>query len=42
MWRRKRMLQDLDREIREHIEMATQGNIDRGMLAEEAHFAALR
>jgi predicted permease len=42
MWRRKRMLQDLDREIREHIEMATQGNIDRGMSPEEAHYAALR
>jgi macrolide transport system ATP-binding/permease protein len=42
MWRRKRMLHDLDQEIREHIEMATQDNIDRGMSPEEARYAALR
>src|SRR6266566_4585063 len=42
MWRRKRMLKDLDQEIRDHIEMATQENIDRGMSPEEARYAALR
>jgi predicted permease len=42
MRRRKRMLQDLDQEIRDHIEMATQENIDRGMSAKEARYAALR
>jgi len=42
MWRRKRMLQDLDQEIRDHIETATQENIDRGMSPEEARYAALR
>jgi len=42
MWRRKRMLQDLDQEIRDHIETATQENIDRGMWPEEARYAALR
>jgi len=40
--RRKRMLVDLDQEIRDHIEMATQENIDRGMSPEEARYAALR
>ena len=42
MMRRKRMLVDLDQEIRDHIELATQENIDRGMSPEEAHYAALR
>jgi putative ABC transport system permease protein len=42
MKRRERMLQDLDQEIRDHIEMATQGNIDRGMSPEEARYAAVR
>jgi hypothetical protein len=36
MWRRTRILQDLDQKIREHIEMATRDNIDSGMSAEEA------
>ncbi len=40
-WRR-RMLEDLDQEIRDHIEMATQENIGRGMSPEEARYAALR
>ena len=39
---RKRALENLDRDIREHIEMETQDNIDRGMSPEEARFAALR
>jgi putative ABC transport system permease protein len=42
MMRRKRMLVDLDQEIRDHIEIATQENIDRGMSPEEARYAALR
>ena len=42
MKRRERMLQDLDQEICDHIEMATQDNIDRGMSPEEARHAAVR
>ena len=39
---RKRMLQDIDRDIAEHIAIETQDNIDRGMSPEEARHAALR
>jgi predicted permease len=42
MWRRKRMLQELDLDIREHIAMETRDNIERGMSPEEAHYAAVR
>jgi putative ABC transport system permease protein len=42
MKRRERMMDDLDRDIREHIEMETQDNIDRGMPPEEARYAAVR
>jgi putative ABC transport system permease protein len=42
MNRRKRMLNDLDQDIRDHIEVETQDNIARGMSPEEARFAALR
>lgn len=42
MKRRERILQDLDQEIRDHIEIATQDNIDRGMSPEEARYAAVR
>jgi predicted permease len=42
MSRRKRMLDDLDQDIREHIEMETRDNIERGMSPEEARYAALR
>src|ERR1700746_2066908 len=42
MKRSKRMMADLDRDIRDHIDRETQDNIDRGMLPEEAHYAALR
>jgi predicted permease len=42
MNRRKRMLNDLDQDIREHIELETQDNIGRGMMPEEARYAALR
>lgn len=42
MMRRKRMLEKLDEDIREHLEQETQDNIDRGMSPEEARYAALR
>jgi predicted permease len=42
MTRRKRVLDDLDEEIRDHIERETQDNVERGMPAEEARYAALR
>ena len=35
-------LDDLDREIRDHIDAETQDNIARGMSREEARFAAIR
>jgi len=40
--RRKRMMEDLDQDIRDHLERETQDNIERGMSPEEAHYAALR
>jgi predicted permease len=42
MRRRKRMLEELDADIREHIERETQDNIERGMTPEEARYAAMR
>ena len=42
MRRRKRMLEDLDQDIRNHIEIETQDNIERGMSPEEARYAAIR
>ncbi len=42
MSRRKRMMEGLDRDIRDFIERETQDNIERGMPPEEAHYAALR
>src|SRR6202163_3127697 len=42
MRRRKRMLEELDQDIRDHIEQETQDNIDRGMPTEEARYAAMR
>jgi predicted permease len=42
MRRRKRMLEDLDQDIRDHIEIETRDNIERGMSPEEARDAALR
>jgi putative ABC transport system permease protein len=39
---RKRMLEDLDQDIREHIERETQDNIGRGIPPEEARHAAMR
>jgi hypothetical protein len=41
MSRRKRILDDLDQDIRNHIEIETQDNIERGMPPEEARRAAL-
>ena len=42
MRRRKRMLEDLEQDIRDHIERETQDNIERGMPPEEARYAAVR
>jgi predicted permease len=42
MRRRKRVLEDLDQDIRDHIERETQDNIERGMSLEEARYAAMR
>ena len=42
MRRREQMLGDLDKDIREHIAMEAQDNLDRGMSPEEAHHAAMR
>jgi macrolide transport system ATP-binding/permease protein len=39
---RKRTLEDLDMDIRDHLERETQDNIDRGMSPEDARDAALR
>lgn len=42
MMRRKHMLDDLDQEIRDHIQRETQNNIERGMSPEQARYAAMR
>src|SRR5215469_14178931 len=42
MSRRKRMMEDLDQDIRDFVERETQDNIDRGMPPDEARYAALR
>jgi len=42
MRRRKRMLEELDEDIRDHIDRETQDNIERGMSPEAARYAALR
>ena len=42
MRRSKRMLEELDADIREHIERETQDNIERGMSPKDARYAALR
>jgi macrolide transport system ATP-binding/permease protein len=42
MTRRKRMLADLEQDIRDHLERETQDNIDRGMSPDDARNAALR
>src|SRR5215208_3265795 len=40
--RREAVLQDIDEELRSHVEMETQANIGRGMTPDEARLAALR
>jgi predicted permease len=40
--RRKRMLEELEQDIRDHIDRETQDNIARGISPEEARYAALR
>ena len=42
MTRRKRMLADLEQDIRDHLARETQDNIDRGMSPENARSAALQ
>jgi len=42
MDRRKRLMDDLDQDIRDFIERETQDNIERGMPPKEARYAALR
>jgi hypothetical protein len=42
MSRRRRMLEDLDRDIREYIAIETQENIERGMSPDKARTSALR
>jgi putative ABC transport system permease protein len=42
MNQRRRMLRDLEQDIREHIEIETRDNIERGMRPDEARYAALR
>src|SRR5579864_9201094 len=42
MWWRKRMIEGLDQDIRDHIERETQDNIERGMTSEDARHAAMR
>ena len=42
MSRRKRMMEDLEQDIRDFIERETHDNIERGMPPEEAHYATLR
>src|SRR3989442_13391953 len=42
MRRSKRMMEELEQDIRDHIERETQDNIERGMPPEEARYAALR
>ena len=42
MKRRKHMMDDLEQDIRAHIEIETQDNIARGMSPEEARYAAMR
>jgi len=40
--RRKRMMDDLDQDIRDYIEQETRDNLERGMPPEEARYAAHR
>ena len=40
--RREAVLQDIDEELRSHVEIETHANIERGMTPDEARLAALR
>ena len=42
MRRRKRILEDLDQDIRDHIETETRENVERGMSPDDARYSALR
>ncbi|MGA2371472.1 MAG: ADOP family duplicated permease [Candidatus Korobacteraceae bacterium] len=42
LFRRRQLDQDLDEELRSHLEEQTQGYIELGLSAEDAHYAALR
>jgi hypothetical protein len=42
MRRRKRIMEDLDKDIHDHIEIETRENIERGLPPDEARSAALR
>jgi predicted permease len=42
MRRSKRMLEELDRDIRDHLELETQDNVERGMTPQQARHAAMR
>jgi predicted permease len=41
-FRRQRMMEELDQDIRDFVERETEDNIERGMSPEEARYAALR
>src|SRR5262249_60835936 len=41
-WRRRRQEQDLDRELRAHLELETEEQLDSGLPPVEAHYAAQR
>jgi putative ABC transport system permease protein len=42
LWRRESVLQDIEEEMRIHVEMETERNIERGMPPDEARAAALK
>ena len=42
LFRRSKPVDDLAEEIRAHLEMEEQENLETGMPADEAHYAALR
>src|SRR5208282_4340602 len=42
LFRRRKPVDDLEEEIRSHLEMEEQENLESGMAPEEAHYAALR
>lgn len=42
LFRRESVLQDIDEELRAHIELATEENLERGMSPEKARAAALK